>query len=145
MKLSTKGRYGVRLMLDLALHAGQGPVLLKDIAARQEISEKYLWQLVPPLKNAGFVSTKRGMHGGYALNKDPAKISIKDIVDVLEGPISLVGCTNNKEFCKRMDKCFTRDIWCEITHKVSDIFAAYTLADLVERYSNHRQQFTYSI
>ncbi|MFA5363442.1 MAG: Rrf2 family transcriptional regulator, partial [Candidatus Omnitrophota bacterium] len=74
IKLSTKGRYGVRIMLDLALHFGQGAVFLKDIAQRQDISEKYLWQLIYSLKNAGLISSTRGAHGGYVLTKPPEKI-----------------------------------------------------------------------
>jgi Rrf2 family cysteine metabolism transcriptional repressor len=85
MKLSTRGRYGVRMMLELALHYGEGPILLKDIAERQGISEKYLWQLINPLKTTGLVNSLRGAHGGYVLAKAPEAISLKAILQILEG------------------------------------------------------------
>ncbi|MBC8227953.1 Rrf2 family transcriptional regulator, partial [bacterium] len=87
MKLSTKGRYGVRLMIDLAIHYGEGNVL-KDIAERQEISEKYLWNLTVPLRIAGLINSTRGPRGGYTLAKHPSEITLKDVVHVLEGPLS---------------------------------------------------------
>ena len=93
MKLSTKGRYGVRLMFDLALHYGEGTVSLKDVAKRQGISEKYLWHLIPPLKNAGLINSTRGSQGGYVLAKPPHLISLKEILLVLEGSMCLVDCT----------------------------------------------------
>lgn len=95
MKLSTKGRFGVRLMIDLALHSGRGPLLLKDIARRQGISEKYLWNLINPLKTVEHVRSIRGAHGGYRLAKQPAEISLKDIMRVLEGCLCLVDCVEN--------------------------------------------------
>jgi Rrf2 family cysteine metabolism transcriptional repressor len=92
MKLSTRGRYGVRLMLELALHYGEGPILLKDIAGRQGISEKYLWQLINPLKTAGLVNSLRGARGGYMLGKAPDAVSLKAILLILEGSLCLVDC-----------------------------------------------------
>ncbi len=133
MKLSTKGRYGTRLMLDLALHYGQGPVLLKDIAERQDISEKYLWQLIPPLKNSGLVTSTRGAKGGYVLAKKPAKINLEEIVALLEGPINFVDCVDDPSSCKRADKCVTMDVWDEMAQKVKKYLSGITLLDLVER------------
>src|SRR5450759_2500949 len=92
MKLSTKGRYGVRLMLDLASHFGEGPVILKQISQREEISEKYLWQLINPLKSVGLVRATRGAHGGYVLAKTPSEITVKDILQVVEGSLCIVEC-----------------------------------------------------
>jgi len=86
MKLSTKGRYGVRLMLDLAAHYGERPVLLKEISQREDISEKYLWHLITPLKSAGLIHATRGAHGGYELAKAPSEITVKDVFEVVEGP-----------------------------------------------------------
>ena len=85
MRTSTRSRYGVRLMLELALSHGKGPIFLKDIARRQEISDKYLSQIIIPLKSAGLVSSHRGAHGGYVLQREPARITIREIVEVLEG------------------------------------------------------------
>lgn len=133
MKLSTKGRYGVRLMLDLALHNGEGPVLLKDIARRQGISEKYLWNLINPLKTVGLVHSIRGAHGGYKLAKDPSEISLKDIMKVLEGPLCLVDCVDNPSTCERSPLCITRDVWCEASQNFMKTLEAMTLEKMVER------------
>ena len=134
MKLSTKGRYGVRLMVDLALHNGERPVLLKDIARRQGISEKYLWNLINPLKTFGFVQSIRGAHGGYKLAKDPSEISVKDIMQVLEGPLCLVDCVESPESCERSPSCITRDVWCEASQSFLKTLEAMTLEKMVERH-----------
>jgi len=133
MKLSTKGRYGVRLMLDLALHAGEEPVTLKDIAARQEISEKYLSNIIPLLKNAGLVHSVRGSQGGYALAKPVSEITLKDILLVLEGSMCLVECTEKPVLCQRSEKCLVREVWSEVTGKMIDALQSYTLEGMVER------------
>ncbi len=134
MKLSTKGRYGVRLIIDLALHGGEDPVLLKDIARRQGISEKYLWNLITPLKTAGFVRSMRGAHGGHRLAKDPSEISLKDIMRVLEGPLCLVECVENPSSCKRSQTCITRDVWCEASQGFMKTLDAMTLEKMVDRH-----------
>lgn len=133
MRLSTRGRYGLRLMLDLAIHHRTGLVLLREIAERQEISEKYLWHMILPLKTAGFVSSVRGARGGYRLAKPPAEITLKDILVTLEGPFSLVDCVLNASACGRSKFCITRDVWKEIGDKISNILESITLNDLIER------------
>ena len=133
MKLSTKGRYGVRLMLDLALHEGTEPVVLKDIAARQEISEKYLSNLIPLLRNAGLVHSVRGSQGGYTLARLPREITLKDILLVLEGSMCLVECTERPLICQRSDDCFVRDVWSEVTEKMLEALESFTLETMVER------------
>ncbi len=133
MKLSTRGRYGVRLMVDLALHYGNGPIYLKDIAGRQGISEKYLWQLINPLKAAGLVSSTRGAHGGYALAREPKGISLKEILQVLEGSLCLVDCVDNPASCKRAASCISRDIWGEASRDMQRTLADTTLAAMVSR------------
>lgn len=133
MKLTTKGRYGTRLMLDLALHFGDKPVFLKDAAKRQEISEKYLWHLIPPLKNAGLITSMRGAHGGYSLTRDPSRITLKEILLAVEGPISLVGCIDDSSACKRSGMCGTRDMWAELSEKFLQILESVTLEDIVEK------------
>ena len=133
MKLSTRGRYGVRLMLDLALHYGEGPILLRDIAERQEISEKYLWQLINPLKTTGLVNSLRGAHGGYVLGKSPETISIKAILQILEGSLCLVDCVDNPALCERSLSCISRDIWGEASKNMQQTLEDTTLAAMVER------------
>lgn len=145
MKLSTKGRYSVRLMLDLALHYGEGPILLKDIARRQDISEKYLWQLIPPLKNVGLVTSFRGAHGGYTLAKAPENISLKDIVTAVEGPLHFVDCVDDASLCIRAETCVSRDLWGEVTHKILDVLASYTLDQLAQKQREKTGSFTYVI
>ena len=133
MRLSTKGRYGARIMLDLALHYGQGPIPLKDIAERQQISEKYLEQIITVLKIAGLVKSIRGVHGGYILAKPPAKINLGQIIRILEGSIAPVECVDEPEICPRAEFCVTRDVWKEIKRAVDGILKSISLKDLVER------------
>jgi len=145
MKLSTKGRYGSRLMLDLALHNNNGHVLLKDIAKRQEISEKYLGQLIRPLIAAGLVKSTRGAHGGYHLAKSPKLITLKDIIQTLEGSMAIVGCIDAPKECARMKSCLTREIWKEITDKVTEILENITLEDMVYRHNKDYSNLVYNI
>jgi Rrf2 family protein len=145
MKLSTKGRYGVRLMVDLALHYGEGPILLKDIAERQEVSEKYLWQLISSLKNTGLINSTRGAYGGYNLAKSPAQITLKEIVVTLEGPISLVECVDTPSVCSRSDTCVSRDVWHEVSEKILQTLESITLEYLVEKQKHKVEAFTYVI
>jgi Rrf2 family protein len=133
MKLSTRGRYGVRLMLELALHYGEGPILLRDIAERQGISEKYLWQLINPLKTTGLVISQRGAHGGYVLGKAPEAISLKAILQILEGSLCLVDCVDNPALCERSLSCISRDIWGEAAKNMQQTLEDTTLAAMVER------------
>lgn len=134
MKLTTKGRYGLRLMLDLALHEGQGAILLKDIAQRQNLSEKYLWSLIAPLKAAGFVRSMRGAKGGYMLTKTPAEITLKDIVTTLEGNLCLVDCVCDSDFCDRRAQCISHTVWREISDSIAVIFERLTLATMLTDY-----------
>ena len=133
MKLSTRGRYGVRALLDLALHSGKGTVLLKDIARRQEISLPYLEHVVTPLVAAGLVKSTRGARGGVLLLKPPAEIKLSEVVQVLEGSLAPVDCVNNPALCHRSTFCVTRDIWVEMKEAMSHVLDSTTLQDLVER------------
>jgi Rrf2 family protein len=133
MKISTRGRYGVRLMLELAAHYGMGSVLLKNIAEQQHISEKYLWQLINPLKSAGLVRSIRGAKGGYVLAKPPADITMKDIMGVLEGSLCLVDCVDNPAACDRSRSCVTRDLWGEASQIFTSKLESVTLADMLEK------------
>ncbi len=145
MKISTRGRYGVRMMLDLAMHEGHGPVSLKDIAARQEISEKYLSNIVPPLRNAGLVVSVRGSRGGYALGKKPREITLKDILLVLEGPMCLVECTGQPKICRRADECLMRDIWAQVSDRILDTLGTFDLETMVEQQKSKEHAATYEI
>ncbi len=145
MKLSTRGRYGVRLMVDLAVHESESPILLKDIAARQEISEKYLWQLISPLQKAGLIDSIRGARGGYKLAKSPKDITLKDVIVILEGSMCIVACVDNAEMCNRSGVCVTRDVWEEISKKVMGVLEAVSLLDMVKKYKTKNKTITYCI
>jgi Rrf2 family protein len=145
VKLSTKGRYGVRLMFDLALHYGEGAVSLKDVAKRQEISEKYLWHLIPPLKNAGLINSIRGSHGGYVLAKPPRLISVKEILQILEGSMCLVECTDQPSLCKRSTNCVAREVWAEVTDRMLEALESFTLEGMIEKEKRKREVISYSI
>ena len=132
MKLSTRSRYGVRMMADLAENFGKKPVFLKDIAKREEISEKYLSIIVIPLSGAGLIQSTRGAHGGYTLAKRPEEISLQDIFDALEGKICLVDCVENPQECPRVGICPARDIWSVLGEKIRETLSSVTLADLVK-------------
>jgi Rrf2 family protein len=133
MKLSTKSRYGTRLLLDMAQHYNQGPIQLGDIAKRQEISLKYLEQIIIPLKKAHFIETVRGPKGGHILARPPAEITLAEIVSLLEESVSLVECTDNAGICQRAETCPTRLIWKEMAQAMLGLLKSITLADLVEK------------
>jgi len=145
MKLSTRGRYGTRLMVDLSVHFGSGPVLLRDISERQNISEKYLWQLINPLKNAGLVKSTRGAHGGYELAKDPEKVTLREVVCILEGPMCLVDCVDDVNVCDMSNICCSRDVWKEVTDKILETLDSITLKDMVDKHKSKGALLSYSI
>ncbi|HPK53296.1 MAG TPA: Rrf2 family transcriptional regulator [Smithellaceae bacterium] len=132
MKLSTKSRYGVRMMADLADHYGRDPVFLKDIAKREEISEKYLSIIVIPLRSAGLIKSTRGAHGGYLLAQSPAETTLRSILDALGEKICLVDCIKNLRSCSRAGTCSTRDVWSVLSEKIRETLDSITLADLVQ-------------
>ncbi len=133
MKISTKIRYGARAMLELALHYGKGPIDLKEIAKKEDISLKYLEQVIIPLRTAGLVKSIRGSKGGYALSKPPSEISLIDLIEVLNGPIDLVECLKDPKGCPRSPSCVTRDIWGEASHAIQKIFKSITFEEMVNR------------
>jgi len=137
MKLSTRGRYGLRALLDLAVHQGEGMVLLKDIARRQEVSLPYLEHLITPLIAGGLVKSTRGARGGVLLLKPPAEVKLTEVVQLLEGSIAPVDCVNDPRVCSRSASCVTRDIWIQIKDAMIQVLDSTTLQDLVER---HRQK-----
>jgi len=123
----------VRALLDLAVHEGEGLVLLKDVARRQEVSLAYLGHLITPLISAGLVKSTRGARGGVLLLKPPSEIKLGEVVQILEGSIAPVDCVNNPEVCHRSASCVTRDVWCELKEAMSQVLDSTTLQDLVER------------
>ena len=133
MKLSTKGRYGMRAMLDLAQHYEDGLVLAKDVARRQGISERYLEHLFLTLKTAGLIKSVRGAHGGFTLARPPHKIKLMDILSVSEGQIALVDCVADASVCSRSSFCATRDLWTELQSVIGGVLRSQTLQDLVGR------------
>jgi len=133
VKLSTRSRYGTRLMLDMAQHYQDGPVQLGDIAKRQDVSVKYLEQIIIPLKKAHYIKSLRGPKGGHILTKSPEEITVGEIVALLEEGSSLVECTDHAGVCERADSCPTRLIWKEASEAMFDRLQAITLADLVEK------------
>ena len=139
MKLSTRGRYGTRALLDLALHQGQGRILLKDIAQRQQISLRYLEHLIAPLKAGGMVWSTRGAKGGVSLARHPKDITLSEVIQLLEGSAAPVECVNNPGICDRSGSCATRDIWGEMKQAIDEVLESTTLQDLVERQKRKEQ------
>jgi len=131
VKLSTKGRYSLRAMLDLAVHFGQGQIQIKDISARQQISARYLEQLFIPLRKAGLVRSLRGAGGGFTLAKSPSEISFSEIIQVAEGSVVPVRCVDKPKLCPQSDVCITRNIWTEMGMAISKVLESTTLQDLV--------------
>jgi Rrf2 family iron-sulfur cluster assembly transcriptional regulator len=132
MKISTRGRYGTRMMLDLAAHHNQGPTPLREIAKRQDLSVKYLEQLIIPLKAAGYIRSVRGARGGYTLARKPDKISVGQIIKVLEGGLSLVDCVEDPRVCEREKNCPTRDIWLRMSDRLMEELSSLTLRDVLD-------------
>jgi Rrf2 family transcriptional regulator, cysteine metabolism repressor len=135
LKLSTKGRYGVTLMLDLAMHHGIGPISLKSVAERQGLSEHYLEQLIAPLRNAGLVRSIRGAYGGYVLLKEPHEITVGDVIRVLEGPITIVDDPEEE----------LSDLWEKVRNAINEVLDSTTLQDLVDKKKQAGDNYMYYI
>ncbi|MGL6196495.1 MAG: RrF2 family transcriptional regulator [Thermoguttaceae bacterium] len=134
MKISTKGRYGLRILLDLAIHDQNEPRLIRDISESQQISLKYVSRLVINLRKAGLIQSTRGIHGGFRLNKAPSNISVLNVVEAMEGPLSIVGCVHAPEKCERLEQCATRDIWVMLNSGIRDQMEKLTLQDIIDNY-----------
>lgn len=133
MKISTKGRYALRLMLDLATNNSGEPVSLKDVAKRQGISDKYLEQIISVLNKAGYVKSIRGAQGGYLLRKDPSEYTVGMILRLTEGSLAPVACVEDDEVvCDRMDACVTSIVWRRINEAINGVVDSITLQDLVD-------------
>lgn len=146
MKISTKGRYAVRVMLDLALHNTGECIRAKDIAGRQGISEKYLEQIIAALNRAGYVKSVRGAQGGYRIAKDPGEYTVGMILRLTEGDMAPVACLEaGAPECGRRDTCEALDVWKELYAAVNRVIDNVTVADLVERHRRRVENLDYSI
>lgn len=139
MKLSTRGRYATRALLELALRPGDNPATLKDIAQRQQISIRYLEHLITPLVAAGIVRSMRGPKGGIALARSPQEIRLSEVIQLLEGSTAPVECLDNPAGCARSATCVTRDVWGELRKAMDNVLGSTTIADLVERQKRKEQ------
>jgi Rrf2 family protein len=136
MRLSTKSRYGVRAVFDIAYHGGGDGVQVKDIARRQQISPRYLEQIFQKLRDAGIITSKRGPQGGYSLARNPQNIKVGEIIRVTEGGFEPVCCVHPEKsgkHCDRIAECVTRFIWKEAGEKLEDFFDSVTIGDLCEK------------
>ena len=139
MKLSTKGRYGVKAMVDLAINYGGSPVSIKSISQRQNISEYYLEQLFSSLRKAKLIKSIRGAQGGYILNRQPEDITVSDIIEVLEGPIEISDCLDGVT-CNNVDCCASRLLWKKIKTSIDEVTNSVTLKDIVEDYKAMKEK-----
>ena len=145
MKISTRSRYGLRAILELAMEYGKGPLQIKIIAERQEISNKYLEQIMAILKSVGLVRSIRGAIFGYILAKEPKNVQISDIFIALEGPLVTVDCIDHPEFCTRCTDCVTRHVWTEIQDSIMKVMNSITLQDLVDKSLTGKDTLDYQI
>lgn len=134
MKISTRGRYALRTMVDLAQNGGEGLVPLKDIAARQDLSKKYLEQIVITLSRAGLIKGTRGPQGGYKLAKEPKDYMVSEILELVEGSLAPVECLEQEEnTCERCSTCATLGVWSGLYKVITDYLGNISLQDIVER------------
>lgn len=140
MIISTKGRYGARAMLELAVNYEEGPMVVKEIARRLNISEKYLVQVMAILKRANLVTSIQGSRGGFILATHPSQINMKEIIDALEGSLAPAQCVDNEEACEQTPLCVTRDVWKEIGDSISRILKSISLEALVKKQGEKLRQ-----
>ncbi|MFH1370071.1 MAG: Rrf2 family transcriptional regulator [Planctomycetota bacterium] len=133
MKLSTRTRYAMRAVLQLADNFGKGPLQTRIIAEKQDISVKYLEQLMSALKSAGLVRSQRGAKGGYVLTNQPDHIKLSDIFDIFEGPVVTVECVTNENYCTRAADCIARQVWLEVQRAVKNVLQSITLQDALDK------------
>ena len=132
MRISTKGRYALRTLADIATQRPGEPVSLEAISERQGISQKYLWQIVLPLKKAGLVEVVRGAGGGCLLLRRPEHITLREIIEAAEGPVRLVPCLCSKPACKRAKNCGARNMWDKVNTMVLDSMSSMTLESVLK-------------
>jgi len=129
-------------MLELGLSYKEGPIFLKDIARKQEISEKYLSQIIIPLKAAGLINTYNGAHSGYVLAKSPQEITVKEIAEIVEGNFDLIECVTNPSGCARAAMCATRDLWDDLGRTIAEKLDSFTIKDLIDRSKEKQENST---
>ena len=137
MKVSTKGDYGVRALIELAHHYGQGPTQSAEIAARQEIPEPYLDQLLTSLRRAGFIRSVRGPQGGHALIREPNDVKLSEVMSALEGSLAPIACVDDPEACTRSGGCVQREVWERVRDATVEILNGVSIADLAEKERQH--------
>ncbi len=140
MKISTKGRYGLRILLDLATHVSEKPRLIRDIAESQQISEKYISRLIVDLRRARLVRSVRGANGGFHLAKSPKEITLLEILETMEGTISIVDCILAPEKCPRNHNCTARGIWSNLNEGIRDMMRTITLEEIIKAYTEGEKQ-----
>lgn len=146
MRLTYKGDYALKTILDLALHYGRNPVTIHELAKRQDIPIKFLEQILLDLKRGGFVDSRRGKVGGYFLSKDPSRIRLGDVVRFIDGPVEPIACVNkNYAGCHDIEKCIFRSIWSEITNAASKIVDNITFEDLIKKSKSLKSSLVYQI
>jgi len=146
MKVSTKTRYALRLMLQLALDYGKSVSMLGDIAKREGLSEKYLSLIVIPLRANNLINSVRGAKGGYFLSRSPSEITVKDIFEATDGPICTVECNKSKKKCSNTANCITKEVWKKLDETIENTLRNITLHDLVEIYNKtNKKQINYEI
>ncbi len=133
MKISTKGRYGLRIMLDLARNSGNTPRMVSDICAEQNLSTKYVGRLILKLRGCGMIESVRGAKGGYIIKRLPKHITLLEIIETMEGKISLVGCVGCPKKCKNSESCLPREIWRDLNEKIRNDLQAITLQDILNK------------
>ncbi|NLJ98486.1 MAG: Rrf2 family transcriptional regulator [Tissierellia bacterium] len=134
MRLSTRGRYGLKAMYQLAIHYGEGPIPLKNIADKQNLSENYLEQLVSVLRKEGLLNSVRGAQGGYMLSKAPMDITVGDILRILEGDMAPADCVTDGDFeCENEENCVTKTVWIKIRDSIDEVIDSITLQDMLDK------------
>jgi Rrf2 family protein len=132
MRISTRSRYGLRLLMELTYHEAGKPVFLNEIARNQDISEKYLSKLVIPLRGAGLIQSARGAHGGYVLGRNPTDINLREVIDCLEGGLGVIDCADNPALCPRSADCSSRDVWAGLEKVMRDYCQSMSLAEMAK-------------
>lgn len=132
MKISTRSRYGLRMLIALGLNKADSAMFLGDIAKNENLSEKYLSQLVIPLKRYGLIRAERGVHGGYSLAKDPKEITLTMIIEALDGPLTILDCVQNEKICERSDACKGRGVWSGLEKTMREFCSTFTLSNALE-------------
>lgn len=143
MKLSTKGKYGLKAIFELSLHVNEGPMPLNMIASKQKIPEQYLEQIFSTLKKSQLITSVRGAQGGYFLNKDPNDVTVGDVLTILEGPVALSQCIIDEGSCENSNDCSAKLVWEKLKKGIEDVLNSITLQDMIDDYNkkNHIKEF----